>query len=688
MGNRMSNIATPMPPIRARFTSKLGIPLSGCKVYTYEPNSNIPKTTWIDIDKTVENTNPILLDAAGEADIFLDGLYQIVVKDRFGFTIYDVEKTGTHTEWDASFVVDASGETQQQINDLLPTYADKSTSLQAAINNSADGNTINLSGKTYPSDIDVDSKHLVGVGYNTRINVASGEYGVKSLATSPIWNRYKIKDLTIEGDNLNGIGFTFDKADATSGRRNIEYVSFKWLDIAINKPSGNIGNTYSNCNFDLCNYGFKAVHNTSGVMMHSGCDTFRDAQFSNIKKWAIDIVNTTQGGGQFSIQDSTIQFCQGGGIRIDYSNTIPYAPITIRNVWFESIATSATVNRDGVDEVPREIKLINTPICIIEESYLKNIELINSTAIARYCRIDNSAEYPQFFIDSNSQLLLEYLYVDGFVPDNLTVKSIAKQSRNTSSGTDLSLCGEAPTSVVSSPQNASSFVGETYDGIVGQTTWELLGSQSINAGCVRDGVLQESCIEIPLTKGITSVFNNIQLTAGKWAVWGVSAKAVGAIGGKFEFFRDFKLGDVRIKFDEWVHTFGIAKIATSGLVGCWIQPSSGGSLRLQNLFIAQFDNEADALAFANSRVAVDSRQHSASTAWNPPSLASGALQTAAIALNGAKIGDPVSVSFNQPLRGTFIWGEVTSDNNVTIYHKNLSATTVDLGLGVLSVHRI
>lgn len=109
MGNRMSNIAAPMPPIRARFTSKLGIPLSGCKVYTYEPNSNIPKTTWVDIDKTVENTNPILLDAAGEADIFLDGLYRIVVKDRFGFVVYDVEKTGTsQLTW--------SGKTQDEEN--------------------------------------------------------------------------------------------------------------------------------------------------------------------------------------------------------------------------------------------------------------------------------------------------------------------------------------------------------------------------------------------------------------------------------------------------------------------------------------------------------------------------------------------------------------------------------------------
>ena len=108
MDIRMSNIASPMPQIRAKFTNKLGIPLSSCKVYTYEPNSDIPKTTWLNIDKTVENTNPILLDAAGEADIFLNGLYRVVVKDCFGFVVYDVEKTGTHTEWDASFVVDGN----------------------------------------------------------------------------------------------------------------------------------------------------------------------------------------------------------------------------------------------------------------------------------------------------------------------------------------------------------------------------------------------------------------------------------------------------------------------------------------------------------------------------------------------------------------------------------------------------
>lgn len=123
MGNRMTNIATPMPQPRAKFTNKLGLPLSGGKVYTYEPGTDIHKKTWRDIDKSVENTNPIQLDAAGEADIYGVGFYRVVVKDFFGLTIYDVEKTGVAVELDSSFVVDGD-KTQKQINCEIKTYLD------------------------------------------------------------------------------------------------------------------------------------------------------------------------------------------------------------------------------------------------------------------------------------------------------------------------------------------------------------------------------------------------------------------------------------------------------------------------------------------------------------------------------------------------------------------------------------
>ena len=88
MGIRMTNIATPMPQPRAKFTNKLGLPLSGGKVFTYEPGTDIPKKTWRDVDKSVENTNPIQLDAAGEADIYGVEFYRVVVKDFFGLTIF------------------------------------------------------------------------------------------------------------------------------------------------------------------------------------------------------------------------------------------------------------------------------------------------------------------------------------------------------------------------------------------------------------------------------------------------------------------------------------------------------------------------------------------------------------------------------------------------------------------------
>lgn len=130
MGNRMSNIASPMPQLRAKFTNKLGLPLSGGKVYTYEPGTDIPKKTWRDVDKSVENTNPIQLDAAGEADIYGVGFYRVLVKDFFGLTIYDVEKTGIAVELDAFFVVDASGKNQQEINDITTQNTPSISSLR------------------------------------------------------------------------------------------------------------------------------------------------------------------------------------------------------------------------------------------------------------------------------------------------------------------------------------------------------------------------------------------------------------------------------------------------------------------------------------------------------------------------------------------------------------------------------
>ena len=91
----MVRAVTPIPFVKARFFDRCGKPLAGGKVYTYEANTTTDKTTYKDPYGLTPNTNPIILDAAGEADIYLDGTYRIRITDRNDVLVNDVEKIGS-----------------------------------------------------------------------------------------------------------------------------------------------------------------------------------------------------------------------------------------------------------------------------------------------------------------------------------------------------------------------------------------------------------------------------------------------------------------------------------------------------------------------------------------------------------------------------------------------------------------
>src|SRR5262245_14012852 len=66
-----------------------GDPLNAGMIYFYTPNTTEPKDTWVDEHKTAINTNPVVLDQAGRAVIWGDGLYRQVVHDQFGNLVWD-----------------------------------------------------------------------------------------------------------------------------------------------------------------------------------------------------------------------------------------------------------------------------------------------------------------------------------------------------------------------------------------------------------------------------------------------------------------------------------------------------------------------------------------------------------------------------------------------------------------------
>ena len=68
----MAYSLSPWP--RVRFEDENGNPLAGGKLYTSLNNTDDPKATYSDADGT-PNTNPVILDAEGYADIWLDSDY-------------------------------------------------------------------------------------------------------------------------------------------------------------------------------------------------------------------------------------------------------------------------------------------------------------------------------------------------------------------------------------------------------------------------------------------------------------------------------------------------------------------------------------------------------------------------------------------------------------------------------------
>jgi hypothetical protein len=78
------------PSAKQQFTKNDGSLASSCLLYTYASGTTTPQATYSDRAGQVPNTNPITLDARGEATIYLTAgvNYRYVLKDSLGATIW------------------------------------------------------------------------------------------------------------------------------------------------------------------------------------------------------------------------------------------------------------------------------------------------------------------------------------------------------------------------------------------------------------------------------------------------------------------------------------------------------------------------------------------------------------------------------------------------------------------------
>jgi hypothetical protein len=89
-------MATLGTPPKLQFFDNNGVPLAGGLLYTYAAGTTTPQATYQDVNGTINNTNPIVLDARGEALVWLgSGAYKMTLTTATGTQIWSVDNIGS-----------------------------------------------------------------------------------------------------------------------------------------------------------------------------------------------------------------------------------------------------------------------------------------------------------------------------------------------------------------------------------------------------------------------------------------------------------------------------------------------------------------------------------------------------------------------------------------------------------------
>lgn len=205
----------PSPKFTA--TNSSGAPLSGGKLYTYTAGTTTPLSTYTDNTGSVTNTNPVILDSRGEANVWLLGsnTYKLVLKDSADNLIWSVDNVTQNTLADLYFLQAGTGAVQRTAQDKMREtlsvkdfgakgdgVTDDTTAIQACYTYAA---TLNSATVVWPA-----ADYLVSGISITGTTITTQAYGCRiflkvlaALNGSPIF-RCKAATCNFFGGNLQG----------------------------------------------------------------------------------------------------------------------------------------------------------------------------------------------------------------------------------------------------------------------------------------------------------------------------------------------------------------------------------------------------------------------------------------------------------------------------------------------------
>lgn len=131
-------MAVLMTPPYQYFSDDNGNPLSGGKIYTYVAGSvNTPKAAYTTAEGDIELSNPIILDSAGRAVIFIEGSYKYTITDSNDVVIRTVDNVTSFTAFTQTtegFFQSFSGNASQTAFTLSENLGDDEKSILVFVN--------------------------------------------------------------------------------------------------------------------------------------------------------------------------------------------------------------------------------------------------------------------------------------------------------------------------------------------------------------------------------------------------------------------------------------------------------------------------------------------------------------------------------------------------------------------------
>ena len=100
------------PSPKMQFFTAAGVPLVGGKLYTYASGTTVPLATYTSSAATTANTNPVILDSRGEANVwFGPSRYTLLLKDSLDNLIWTADGVNSVLGVQNPTIIASSGQT-------------------------------------------------------------------------------------------------------------------------------------------------------------------------------------------------------------------------------------------------------------------------------------------------------------------------------------------------------------------------------------------------------------------------------------------------------------------------------------------------------------------------------------------------------------------------------------------------